>query len=324
MKKLFKNEDGNVIAFTAIMLVVLFGFAVMGIDVGYLFTAKNQLQSAVDSAALAGAAGLMNNQAEAINQATHYASLNLCIDQPVQLSGGDITFPTSTRIRIQGNHTVNMFFAKILGYNTVTIGAVAAAEISQLVGTGETKPWAIPDFNWPIGAPVVLKAGALGAPGTDAGFFYPVDFPPLEGVNAGTPVPGAQAYEQNILNGSEMGIFIDDVLLVEPGNMVGPTIQGVNVLIGLDPNAYWDGDSDGIAASGFVPAIKSPRVIKVPLYDPDYPPDSGRDTVTITGLAAFFIMSISGRDVMGVFMEITTSGTAGSGNTYLYGVNLVE
>ena len=31
-----------------------------------------------------------------------------------------------------------------------------------------------------------------------------------------------------------------DLLLMEPGNMVGPTTQGIEDLIAQDPDAYWD------------------------------------------------------------------------------------
>ena len=318
LRNLLRNERGDILVHTAFVLVALLGFAALAMDVGYMATAKNQLQSAVDAAALAGASGLMYSNTEATSRAMYFASTNDCIRQSVQISDSDISFPSSGRIRVEANSNLSLFFGRVLGFSTAVISATAVAELSPLDGTGDMKPWAVPDFGWPLGTPVVLKSGVLGAPATDSGFFYPVDFPPL---NQGTPVTGAQEYESNIINGSSMDIFIGDELQVEPGNMVGPTQQGVNELISMDPGAYWNGT---MIANSAYPGYSSPRIAKVPLYDPNLAPDSGRNSLTVIGLGAFFIMGIQGRDVTGIFLEITTNGNQGGGNTYLYGVRLVE
>jgi hypothetical protein len=173
---------------------------------------------------------------------------------------------------------------------------------------------------------VVLKAGIHGVTET-SGFFYPVDFPPL---TQGTPISGAQEYEENIRDGSDMTIYVGDILLVEPGNMVGPTSQGVNYLIDLDPSAYWQSDgtyqTNGgyVAGSAYDGEFASPRIIKIPMYDPDYPPSSGRNTVDVVRLGAFFLESIQGRNVMGRFIQITDSGSGGNSNSMIKGVSLIK
>jgi len=312
------DENGNVIAITAVAMLVFIGFLSLGVDVGTMMIARNQLQTAADAAALAGASGLVFNQSEATNRAIEFAANNTCMNQSVQISTSDVTFPTSSRVQVQTNQTINLNFAGVIGLPTANISAVAAAEIGTIVGTGGLKPWAVPDFGWSVGEEVVIKSGVLGAPATNPGYFYPVNFPPL---NRGTPVPGAQEYESNIVNGADSEIYINDILQVEPGNMVGPTQQGVNYLIDQDPNAYWDGS--GVANSAF-PGYSSPRIIKVPLYDHNLAPDSGRNTVVIVGLAAFFVIDMRGRDVIGVFLEMTTGGTFGNGFSLLKGVKLVQ
>ena len=123
------------------------------------------------------------------------------------------------------------------------------------------------------------------------------------------------------MNGSIDPVYIGDELLVEPGNMVGPTIQGINYLISLDPNVYWDGTQ---TAGSAYPGFSSPRIIKVPFYDPNFPPDPGRDTVIVIRLGAFFLEGTQGRDVIGRFIEITTSGSWGGGPSSLMGVKLVQ
>ena len=36
------------------------------------------------------------------------------------------------------------------------------------------------------------------------------------------------------------------------------------------------------------------------------------------------LVNVQGKNVIGIFMEMTTSGIRGSGNTTLYGVRLIE
>jgi hypothetical protein len=316
MSKFMKKEKGSVLVIVALAIVVIMGFAALAIDVGVMLTAKNQLQSAVDAAALAGASGLVVSQTKATNRAITFAALNNCINQPVTITAQDVTFPTPNRVRVDATRLLNLYFARVLGMNTANITAAAVAEIATLGGTGDLKPWALPDLEWTLGDLVTLKAGELGAAGTSSGFFYPVDFPP---VNRGTPVGGAQAYEENILYGAGDPVFVGDELLVEPGNMIGPTAHATNELISQDPNAHWGGESvDGSAYPGF----SSPRIIKIPFYDPNLAPDSGRNTVIIVRLGAFFIEGFHGRNLEGRFIEITTSGTSG-GPSFLQGVSLV-
>lgn len=311
MLRIIKNEKGNALVIVALAMIVIMGFSALAIDVGAMFTARNQLQAAVDAAALAGASGLLISQGEATNRAITFAGLNNCINQPVAITSADVTFPTPDRVQVQANRPLSLFFASVLGLNTANITAMAVAELGKVVSTGDLKPWAIPDLNYPLGVQVILKAGELGAPGTSSGFFYPVDFPPL---NKGNPVTGAQAYLENIMYGASEPVEIGDILLVEPGNMVGPTAAGVNYLIGQDPGAYWNGTE--VTGSAF-PGFSSPRIIKVPFYDPNFPPASGKNTVTVIRLGAFFLEDIQGRNVIGRFIEITTSGTPGGGATTL-------
>lgn len=313
------------LVFAAISLTAMLIFTSFAVDISCILTARNQLQTSVDAAALAGASGLLKSYSEAERRAVTFASLNRVMDQPVQLStsgnddgGGDITFPQSNQVRVQAGHDVNLYFAPLMGLRSVHITAEATAEIDRIVATSGMRPWGVPDFGWTVGTPVVIKAGNLGAPATNPSFFYPIDFPPM---NRGNPVPGASQYRDNIRYGTSSTVRIGDILQVEPGNMVGPTRQGVDYLIDQDPNAYWDGDE--IAGSCF-PGMSSPRVVKIPLYDPNDPPSPGRKSITCIGLGAFFIDRMNGKDVIGIFLRMITNGEKGSGYSYLRGVKLIN
>lgn len=325
MCQFLKERKGNVLVLVAASLAVVLGMAALAIDIGYVFTAKNQLQTAVDASALAGASGLIVNQAEATNRAIYYAGLNNCINNPVIIDASNVTFPVVDQVQVTAARTLDLYFGGILGIDMLTIQAVAIAQIGILDGVGGVKPWAIPDLNFTLGEQVLLKAGELGAPGTSSGFFYPVDFPPL---NRGTPITGASEYSDNIINGAEDPIFVGDILLVEPGNMIGPTAHGIGSLIDMDPTAYWQFDDSYESNSGYVAGsayegYSSPRIVKVPFYDPNYPPDSGKNTVEVIRLGAFFLEGISGRNVMGRFIEITAPGFWGGSASFIKGVKLI-
>jgi hypothetical protein len=315
-----ETEKGSALVFTALAMAVILAFSAVAIDLGVVATARSQLQAAVDASALAGASGLFISEEEATLRAIMFAGLNDCINEPVIITEANVTFPEEDRVRVEAMHTIDLYFAKVFGKHTANIHAAAVAEIGPLSGSARVKPWAIPDLDYVLGDLVVLKSGYLGAPGTPSSFFYPVDFPPL---NKGTPVPGSSEYWDNIITGSDDPIEIGDLLQLEPGNMVGPTRQGVLELIGMDPNAYWDGGSNSIQGSDF-PDFTSPRVCKVSMYDINFPPEPGRDYVTVIRLGAFFLEGMVGKDVHGRFIEITTSGPWGPGDSDLYGVRLVE
>jgi hypothetical protein len=315
-----------VVVFTAIAMTCMIGFAALSIDVGNLLTARNQLQSATDAAALSGATGLLENQTESTVRAIATAGRNQCMNQPLNLTASDINFPSSNQIMVQAQSPVTLNFAPILGINSANISATAVAELSTIVGTTGLKPWGVPDMNYNPGDIVCIKAGVLGAPGTNPSYFYPIDFPP---VNRGIPETGASVYRENIMHTSSSFVNVGDIIQVEPGNMVGPTQQGVNYLIDLDPGAYWDpgfGGNGGVVNSSSGPdgTALSPRVVVIPMYDPSQAPNSGRNIITVTRLGAFFVTGFHGKNLYGVFMEIWYHGAFGGGNSMLKGVRLVQ
>lgn len=112
---------------------------------------------------------------------------------------------------------------------------------------------------------------------------------------------GADCYRTNIKGCTGIVYKIGDELELnnQPGQMVGPTGQGVegggnpNEPLGLverDPNARWV-DGVGIVDSC---CATSPRVVAVPLVNPDIMSDAwhnknGRTTVPISNILGFFV-----------------------------------
>jgi hypothetical protein len=115
---------------------------------------------------------------------------------------------------------------------------------------------------------------------------------------------------------------------VEPGNMIGPTKQGVDDLVALDSSAQWSGS--GIINSAFSPGTSSPRVVPIGVMDIDSylaaDPTGSNGIVRLVNIYGFFIegmgdvqpngtvtcCSSGGRAVVGRIMTIPSMGVGSS------------
>ena len=162
------------------------------------------------------------------------------------------------------------------------------------------------------------------------GLFHPVVINPIEG-------PGGANYRDNIATCDPTLIGPGTALDAEPGNMIGPTRQGMRDLIALDPYADWDpslndgrgGIRGGCMANGS--CALSPRLVAIPVYNPDaYDAGraSGRIVFDIVKVIGFFIDEIQGNDVHGYIMTYPSKPNAGMGgvpgNNFVVSVALVR
>ncbi len=180
--------------------------------------------------------------------------------------------------------------------------------------------------NGDLGLELTLKASNKNKP--VPGQYYAIDLPP---VNRGTPVPGGSAYRDNIRDCNPATIYPGDWLQKEPGNMVGPTNQGMRDLIAQDPNAYWDSVTQSVQNSAFP---ISPRIVLIPLHDPRIPIVSGRpNDLQVVKVAAFFMEQMTGNaEVRGRFLKVRQPGepcVAGGGGgggavSFTYSLSLIR
>jgi Mg-chelatase subunit ChlD len=143
------RRKGIVVVLVAFLLVVIVGVLALALDVGYLYVVKEDLQTAADSAALAGASGLSISQDEARNRAYAYAKKNRANRAAVVLQPSDVelgqwdpstrTFtPTGSspgaqpsavkvtaQLRESRGNAVGLFFARVLGVNSSDVAATA-------------------------------------------------------------------------------------------------------------------------------------------------------------------------------------------------------
>jgi Flp pilus assembly protein TadG len=122
---------------------------------------------------------------------------------------------------------------------------------------------------------------------------------------------GGNDYRNNIRGCHPATFAIGDTLDVDSkqGNMVGPTKQGVDDLVDVDPGAYWDVASKSIKGScapGTCADGKyythSPRIVPVPLVDLDAffaGSPNGKSNVPIKNIMGFFVEGMDGKDVLG-------------------------
>jgi len=129
---------------------------------------------------------------------------------------------------------------------------------------------------------------------------------------------GGEWYRSNISGCNHTLISIDLsnplYLTQEPGNMVGPTNQGVDELIALDPSAHWDNSCRCVRGSN---KPISPRVTPLPLYDPKKYAEgkaNGRNAdFWLANILGFFIDRRVGNQVYGYITPISgiVNGNAG-------------
>jgi Flp pilus assembly protein TadG len=165
MKKTLARRRGNIVAMTAILMIVLIAFVALAVDVGYLYTVRNELQRSADAAAIAATWELIDkdNQppgsqtpeslaANARTMAAQYAAFNKVASEAPGLAGNDVNvgymsnpsdpntaivatpngkLPNAVYVRVQRtsdqNGQIPLFFARAIGFTASTEQAQATA-----------------------------------------------------------------------------------------------------------------------------------------------------------------------------------------------------
>ncbi len=222
----------------------------------------------------------------------------------------------------------------LFGVPTVDITASATAEASPANAETCVMPWTIPDkwidnqsppwdtddtftmydnkgnlvANPDVYIPASDKDNYTGYnPRTDLGleltlkasndtkvspsFYNPWDLPGSS---------GGDDYRDNISTCNSTLVDVGDLMTTEPGNMVGPTAEGTANRVAMDPGATWDTSCKCVKGSAF---SVSPRIVKVPLYDPLYYAQgiqTGKNVnLKVANFLGFFIETMNGNEVVG-------------------------
>jgi hypothetical protein len=152
------DERGFVLAWMAVMMVVLLSMAGLALDLAHWYVVANKAQKAADAAALAGAVYLPENTAGGISTAVAIAGNNgFTANSRTTVDAHVGTRPTQLEVDV--TTTVDNFFGQLMGQTSQTITRSATAEFERPV---------------PLGSP----ANSFGNQPGDNGFSTnPVDHP---------------------------------------------------------------------------------------------------------------------------------------------------
>lgn len=187
------GERGAVLIITAILLVVLIGFAALAVDLGALFVERRHAQTAADVGVLSGAQFATDPDGDVarqqvINETKDISATNLagndwlnCVDpnMPGEFSplAGEtpcISFTLGLkkiRVRVP-DQSFNTFFAGVFGISTLDTSAAAEVE-GQYHRNGDILPFGIPtgDHTATLGCPSDHPNGLFPCDGPSAGNF---------------------------------------------------------------------------------------------------------------------------------------------------------
>jgi len=308
-----KNEKGQVLVFVALAIFALLGLAALGIDVGYMYSIRHELQRSADTGALAGASAFItgdwNDTSMALDhprgiadtRAREFAAKDKVVQTTLNpASEVAVSFPLQDRIEVITSRNADLFFARIFGMGNKLITARAVAE-ARVIGPNANvtciTPFAIP-YPWVDNA----TTNGLYDPGEQV-------YTTCEngvGMCVGTAITLKVGSPSND-NTSPSGQQSAGQFFLMQGNVGGETFQGANDLrnyirdgcfsinLGL-PVDLMTGNAMGPTVQGIEDVIDranqegysqtypdidnswemtSPRVIRVVIYDPTYPITGG-------------------------------------------------
>ena len=336
------------LAFVAVGLAAFIGMAALAVDLGMLYVARSQAQRAADAAALAAGVEVWKfggDHAAARAAAEQYGLENDILGQPTVIRDEDVTFPSDDTVRVWVRRTrargnaVPTIFARILGIDQVDVVTRAAARAFPAGGVDCVLPIMIPDRWEELGGnpayyddgidryqPWKNSDGTINSdytgysqadygvqitirgfqnPGTaNSSWYYPFRQPGM----SGAADYRAAIRGENCGGADSPDYDVNDSVATEPGAMIGPTNQGFDDLIAMDPDAEWDEGKDCVINLTTHPdgaCVGSPRIRPMPLFDPTEVIDPGVSNVEITNFAALFVEGVTSSGVTGRFMGYT-------------------
>lgn len=342
-----EKQKGYVIFLVAFSLVMLLAFAALAVDLGLFMSARTAAQRAADSGALAGAFTFIVQPAApqpqtAQQHAINAATSNSILDNPVTAPDVNVNVDVPNRlVTVDVMYTRTTFFAGVFGQNQATIGARGIAEASaNATGTSCAKPWFIPNTVYaadPCAACAASPPQVLVDSNGEATAFGQSQVGTLITIKPGNPQQalapglffairmgdstGGNDYRTNIATCTPELVYCQATYGVEPGNMIGPTLQGVNDLTGPNPDTYVSLGVYQRADSTL--ADTSRQLISTPIWDacnlPGFCPGGALPgggagvQITVVGFALIFIEGVQANNVMARLLGVTGCGTGAGG-----------
>ncbi len=358
------ETKGFVMITIALLLVILLAFGALAIDVGMFYASRTAAQHAADSAALAGAYTFVGSSTAPQPATAQSQALNVALNTKIMSSSilaGDVTVQVDVpnqRVTVDITHTERAYLFSVLGISSGNIKVQAVAEAAlNAVGTGCAKPWFIPNTMLSTAAlcgttsacasnqVMILSDGTVNHPFIDPLLGTVWTIKPGNPQNALTPgqffairlgdSAGGNDYRTNIATCAAQIVTCQNSYGVEPGNMIGPTKQGVLDLIGNPPDT-WAGFVNGVPTfqpgSGGPTTTSSRSLVVAPIWDVcsmgaycdshgnfQLPSSGATIQIPVVGFALMFIDGISGNDVFAHLLGVFGCGSVPVGNPQVTG-----
>lgn len=203
-RRLTSDENGAIAVIVALFMIMLLAFAALTVDLGAAWAERRQDQTAADAAVMAGAIEYVRSNptdADVVALVQDYVERN--IGYPADATGwngcpaptdgfaplagnncvslkqaGTISNATLLKVRLP-DQVIETSFAKLIGFDTITVNAEAVAEIVRNPGLQGALPFVLPldpGTEYCLGTPPPGQARDV-CDGPSSGFFGTVDSP---------------------------------------------------------------------------------------------------------------------------------------------------
>ena len=201
----------------------------MVVDIALLYVNRLVLVNAVDAAALAGVQNLPYSPTTAMEIAKQYAASNGAVRDKVSVTVGN----GDSEIRVTAYRDVPLYFARVLGLGEQRLHASATAQVGTIAAYIGVVPFGVVEQDFVYGEQYILKYGPQTVPGHFRG-----NFGALALGARGLPIM-KRGSSTAIRSGWRWGTG----WRAEPGNMAGPTAEGVKYRLDQCqhyPKCTWD------------------------------------------------------------------------------------
>jgi hypothetical protein len=284
LKNIFSRQEGGSLLLVALSLGAILIMTGLVIDGGHLIQKKLHLQKTANAAALSGAQELPNSK-EDVNEV-----VGTILSSHSEATSLDRVEMLEKELRVFLKKEVPLFFAPLLGVESVTVSAEAAAGLFPVGSAKNAVPLGIDEsVNLVYGQTYQLKVDAGDSVSGNFGVLA------LEG-------PGAKLYGESLKYGFGEQLQVGDIVNTQTGNIAGATRDGVNYRIANCP--YPAGEYEHRDCS---------RIMLVIVYKPVSVTNGKLNSVEVTGFAYFYItnqMSSTDDSIKGIFIKRAGTGFA--------------
>ncbi|MHC1682228.1 MAG: TadE/TadG family type IV pilus assembly protein [Clostridiaceae bacterium] len=297
MKKL--DNKGNASIIVCLMISAILGFVAYVVDIGIVYSEKEKLSNAIDSAALAASLELPNDDIKARTVAIDYVEKNGVDRYSTVISISE----DHKSVGIYGAKNIKHFFAPIIGINDSDIDSKTKAIIAPVKSVKDgVRPFAVVAYDYPYGALVTLKEGAGDGYNGNYGAIA------LGG-------QGANVFKTNALYGYNGTISVGDYIKTETGDMAGAS-NAIKNYIESEKSTFDNFPRDSI------------RLWIIPLVDTLQV--NGRGEIQIVGFACFYVENVANKsgkiEISGRFVRYVMDANVDETlkDTGAYGAKLSE